>query len=361
MSQPQGTDRKVGGDQHDLAVGRGRARRRAAQRPAQVSASRSATAPRRDRVAGGRLGHGDDVVARAAAGSCTASAARPCTTRRGGHHDDLLPVAARGGRGPLGHGGERGVAGQEHDVRAPVPASAATTSAVDAVARAAGGRVDAPPLRPSRASLPTSGADDDHEHGPLADEPAGRAVWSANRTTVIRCGRPPAIPASTAAPMSLQCTWTCQSVVGRRRRPPPCRPARPAARAGRRRAVRGPVEQVHHLVVVPPSEPVSRSRAISVDAAPGRPARGGGAGGRPVTSATSASRSEVRRPCPPASTTPARPSSGSWSGVARSAAARGGDRRRRDPVQRTERVGRRPGSVGGRGEHGEDRALRGRR
>ena len=222
------------------------------QRPAQVSASVSATRSAAIRVPGGRLGHGDDVVARAAAGSCTASAARPCTTDAVGTTTHVL--ARRGARRPPPARPRR----QRRRRRAGA-ATCARAGCRRAPRRARprrrrraspGGVAPSTSAPASRASLPTSGADDDHEHGPLADEPARRGL----------VGEPdhgdPVRPARGDPGLDRGADVVAVHVdVPAGRRPSPttadASPSSASARAqARRPRVARRVEQVHHLVVV---------------------------------------------------------------------------------------------------------------
>ena len=288
MSQPQRTDSKVGGDQHDLAVGD-------AEHVAGLAAARPRSAPRTRPPAARRCGcrrpprpsRRRPRPARRA-GSCTASADRLCSTDAVGTHEHVLAVAARGGRGPLGD--RRRAPGRRAGARRVRARGRERRDDLGLVDRRVGGRSStaAPAARASSADLRAA---DDHEHGPAR----GRTRLRRGLVGEADHGDPPRPSRRRSRPRSRRrrrCSAGGRSTGrGRRRRPRRCRRARPAARAGRRPRSAARVEQVHHLVVVSRRAGLARGRS----ARPGRAAPGRGGGGRrsarPVSSAASASRS----------------------------------------------------------------------
>ena len=147
--------------------------------------------------------------------------------------------------------------------------------------------------------------------------PRAASTCSAKCVTRIRCGRPAAIPASTAAPTSSVWTWTFQSPSPPTTTSESPRPARACLRFG---TWASSASSRYITSYAGPSG--VRSGCSTPDVGIGiRCAPMGavtGVGRRPVSTVSAASRITLR-PRPPASTTPASRSTASWSGVRASA------------------------------------------
>ena len=208
----------------------------------------------------------------------------------------------------------------------------------------------------------TRGDGDDLAARPGRRTSASRApsTCSAKCVTRIRCGRPAAIPASTAAPTSSTWTWTFQSPSPPTTTSESPRPARACLEVGyvgrrRRRAGTSPRTPAPRA-----SGPGAPRRTSGSGCGARRSGAVTGVGRRPVSTVSAASRITLR-PRPPASTTPASRSTASCSGVRASAsraaaAASVKTSRARAPGSRRAGLGR----LGGGPDHGEDGALDGR-
>ena len=275
----------------------------------------------------------------------------PAGAGRLGHRDDVVVEAAVAGRGPRARPAPAPASGSAPrstrmpcrsglvgPPRSPPPAvlgslgsttTRAAPVAADRVQQLAGGRVGrgttvgalgGEQLGDARRRWPTTTTRRGRPDRPRPDRRG--AGWSAKRVTEIRYGRPAATPASIAAPTSLTCTCTFQVAapslapvadddqrVAQRgqRRPQPRRPPRPAASSR------------YCTSYAYSAEPVSRA---TVSSRAGRARPSARAGPVPPRSPPRPARRAARTsPRPPASTTPARASAGSCSGVRASASA----------------------------------------
>ncbi len=145
------------------------------------------------------------------------------------------------------------------------------------------------------------------------------AIWSANRATVIRCGRPARTPASMAAPMSLQCTCTVHKDT-----PSPTTETQSPSRfsdARSSRTAESEVSSSRYMTSYSNSEdPLSRAVVSDSGVRGSSGASIGVSRAWPVITAANVS-NNTTRPRPPASTTPAFASTASCRGVSANATA----------------------------------------
>ena len=250
-------------------------------------------------------------------GSCTATAASPCTGERVGTTATRTPSRAQLGGGRLGDAGDRGGVGQQHDL-----ARAGRDHRVDDLGRRSTAPVDdLDALGLEQPASPSPGATAMTALGFAA--PCGDVVDQRTTTRdAVRAAGGDArldrgagvVDVGVDVPRAVAGADHDDRVAergerGAQRRPQPSR--------------RRPVEQVLHLVREPPPRVAlgRRDRA--------RGSRTGAIGTRRRRRAAHQRVEDEHEPCPPASTTPARASSGSCSGV-----------RRRPPRRRRARAGR---------------------
>ena len=253
-------------------------------------------------------------------GSCTASAARPCTCAwvgitRPGHRPRRSRRSGRRPRRPAPSRGRwaarppprpRGGDRLERPGRstAGVPGRPRPSTPAPGEHRASPGPAATTTMAPRRVVRLLRAAD----------------ICSAKCVTRTRYGRPARIPASMAAPTSSTWTWTLN-----RPSPPTTTRESPSGASVRRswESARPGVEEVHHLVGGAVRGEVVRGHRYRDVVLPIRVLTG--VGRRPVSAGSAASRMTLR-PRPPASTTPASRSAWSCSGV-RLRASRAASRR----------------------------------
>ena len=282
MSQPQRTDREVGGDQHDLAVGDAEhVTGLAAAHPGQrlglghdqrgdAGARRRPRPWRRRPRPSGVPGRAPRARTGSAARTRWASTSTSWPSRR-------TAAAARSATATSSRSPGRSTTSCAWVAASAVTISASTTGGAGrALEHRRSGVVGQPAdLR----------ADDDHQHGPLADEPAGCGlVGEPDHGDPVRPSHGDPGLDRGADVVAVQVDVPEVVAVADDRDA--------VAQLGQPRAqavdgVRGRVEQVHHLVVVLRRARLARGDQRGPVPAPGR---GGGAGGRSVSSATRASR-----------------------------------------------------------------------
>ena len=284
------------------------------QRPAEVSASCSATVTSAQRVAAAASAMAMTSSPKRRAGSATATAASPCTGERGGDDAHVAAGLAGAGGGAGGDGGEVGVVGQDDDLVGGGREDLVEDVVLGDAVGPAGARRGRPRRRRGRRA---------RRWRPRRRRRACPATGRRRRTgasgvTEIRYGRP-GLDARPRWRRRRRRRGRGRSTRGRsgcRRRPRRgCRRARRGARAGGRRRPRR-----CRRAGTGPRCPGRRAAGAagprrSAGAPWSRRASGGRAGSTPVTVVTSASRTR-QSPAPPASTTPASRRTASWSGVA---------------------------------------------